>query len=295
MTPFAHLVSGYWVYKIASDAFSVESLLLLSLSMAGALAPDVDGLLGKQMKKRVILPSKTMHKIGSINKVVCPNFVMGTTAGLVKQNNEDSIGCSINKDFIRICIADGHWGNDASRLIVNHWLKNKVMFPNSSIQALRETKIIENKLFNIFGKFRMDPDKDFTPEASFIAIEIIRDKISIVNYGDCRLLIANNGITKFNLEGNSTWLGAFSHLNLRKRLSVNQGTKFLKMKCGKDDFLFLFTDGVDQCVYEKDTISFDYISRLSRNIDLSKIFDVLIGEVFANGAQDNASLGIFRF
>lgn len=220
---------------------------------------------------------------------------MGTTAGLVKQNNEDHIGCSINKDFIRICIADGHWGDDASRLIVNHWLKDKVIFPKSSIQAVRETKIIENKLFNIFGKFRMDPDNDFTPEASFIAVEIIGDKLSIVSYGDCRLLIANNGITKFHLEGNSTWLGAFSHLHLRKRLSVNQVTKFLQIQCGKDDFVFLFTDGVDQCVYEKDTISFDFISSQSKNIDLSKTFDKLISEVFANGAQDNASLGIFRF
>lgn len=247
------------------------------------------------MKKRVFLPSRTMNKIGSINKVVCPNFVMGTTAGLVKQNNEDSIGCFINKDFIRICIADGHWGDDASRLIVNHWLKNKVIFPNSLIAATRETKTIENKLFNIFGKPRMDPNKDFTPEASFIAIEIIGDKLSIVSYGDCRLLIANNGVNKFHLEGNSTWLGTFSHLHLRKRLSVNQATIFFKMQCGKDDILFIFTDGVDQCIYEKNTISFDFISSQSKKIDLAVTFDKLISEVFTNGAQDNASLGIFRF
>lgn len=50
MTPFAHLASGYWVYKIAADASRVDSPLLLSLSMAGVLVPDIDGLFGKQMK-----------------------------------------------------------------------------------------------------------------------------------------------------------------------------------------------------------------------------------------------------
>lgn len=50
MTSFAHLSSGYWVYKIASNAPGVETSLLLSLSMAGALAPDIDGLFGKKMR-----------------------------------------------------------------------------------------------------------------------------------------------------------------------------------------------------------------------------------------------------
>jgi len=248
------------------------------------------------MNKTIFLPSQLKTNLGSIAKVVCcPNFVMGTTTGLVKQNNEDSIGCHIKKNFVRICIADGHWGNDAAKLITNHWLKNKGIFPNCSTEAIRETKIIENKLFKIFGKSRMDPNKDFTPEASFIAIEIIRNKISIVSYGDCRLLIANNGVTKFHLKSKSTWLGVFSRLQLRKRLSIDQAINFRQMQLVRGDFIFLFTDGVDQCIYEKDTISFDYISEQSSNTNLLNIFDKIVGEVFAHGAQDNASLAIFKF
>ena len=141
----------------------------------------------------------------------------------------------------------------------------------------------------------MDPNKDFTPEASFIAIEIIRNKISIVSYGDCRLLIANNGVTKFHLKSKSTWLGVFSRLQLRKRLSIDQAINFRQMQLVRGDFIFLFTDGVDQCIYEKDTISFDYISEQSSNTNLLNIFDKIVGEVFAHGAQDNASLAIFKF
>lgn len=248
------------------------------------------------MNKRIILPSQIKQQTASVNKVTCSsNLVIGTTVGLVKQHNEDSVGCVFNKGFIKICIADGHWGIKTSRLIVNHWLKSKISFPNTSVEAIRETKRIENKLFKIFGKSRMDPSRDFTPEASFIAIQIIKDRLSIVGYGDCRLLIANNGALKFNAEVNDTWLGAFSHLQLRKRLSVDQATKFKKIQMIKGDSVFLFTDGIDQCVYEKNTISFDFISGQSKLNDLSKIFDKLIEEVFANGAQDNASLAIFRF
>lgn len=248
------------------------------------------------MNKKIILPSQTKQQTALVNKVMfSPNLVIGTTIGLVKQHNEDTVGCVLNKDLIRICIVDGHWGSETGRFIVKHWLKSEVAFPNSSTEAIRETKRIEKELFRMFGKTQMDPNKDFTPEASFIAVEIIKKRISIVNYGDCRLLVVNNGTMKFNLEVSDTWLGAFSHLQLRKRLPVDRATKFKKTQLIKGDFVFLFTDGIDQCVYEKNTISFDFISSQSKLNDLSKIFDKLIGEVFANGAQDNASLVIFRF
>ena len=51
MTPFAHVASGYWVYKITAVSTPlIESSFLLGLSVVGALAPDVDGLFGKQMR-----------------------------------------------------------------------------------------------------------------------------------------------------------------------------------------------------------------------------------------------------
>ncbi len=50
MTPFAHLASGYWVYKIATITPGTGSPILLGLSLAGAMTSDIDGLFGKQMR-----------------------------------------------------------------------------------------------------------------------------------------------------------------------------------------------------------------------------------------------------
>lgn len=247
------------------------------------------------MKKIVILPTKGTRKLSSIKKVVFSHFMMGTTTGLVKQTNEDAIGCLVGENSTRVCIADGHWGSQASRLIVEYWIERVNVFPKTLKQAIKETEKIEKKLFNLFGRPQMDPDKDFTPEAAFTAIEIAENKLSVASYGDCRLLVANNGITRFNLPCTTTWLGAFSHLSLRQRLPVSEATRFEKMNLGKGDFAMLFTDGVDQCVYEKDTISFESISKQSSNGKVANIFNELMKAVFAHGAQDNASLGIFKF
>ncbi len=50
MTILAHIASGYSVYKIATNTVGIESSLLLHLAIVGALAPDVDGFFGRQMK-----------------------------------------------------------------------------------------------------------------------------------------------------------------------------------------------------------------------------------------------------
>lgn len=248
------------------------------------------------MKNTTVLPSTLGSEIKRIEKNnISSNFIFGTTQGLVKQTNEDCIGCRVGKDQMLVCIADGHWGSETSQLIVRHWLKRKALFPNSLKNAINKTKILENKISKIFGKPQMDPENDFTPEASFVAIKICGDILSVVAYGDCRMLVANKGNIKFCLKITNTWLGAFSHLSLRKRLSIKNAIRFKKIKVVKGDFIFLFTDGVDQCIYEKDTISFDFIAGLSKLTDLNKVFDKLMEEVFTNGAQDNASLAILRY
>ena len=50
MLPFAHLSSGYLVYASVAHTVALDSLPLLSASLAGAMAPDIDGLFGAQMK-----------------------------------------------------------------------------------------------------------------------------------------------------------------------------------------------------------------------------------------------------
>jgi len=62
----------------------------------------------------------------------------------------------------------------------------------------------------------------------------------------------------------------------------------------ENDCIFLFTDGIDQCIYEKDTISFEKIAMLSKT-NVKDIFDELFKEVFDYGAEDNASLAVFKY
>ena len=50
MLPFAHLASGYLVYASVAHSVEVNSTPLLSAALAGALAPDIDGLFGAQIK-----------------------------------------------------------------------------------------------------------------------------------------------------------------------------------------------------------------------------------------------------
>ncbi len=247
------------------------------------------------MKKTIYLPSKTKNKLDTVERIVISDYlIIGSTTGLKKKNNEDSIGCFTNKGIIRICIADGHWGEKASRLITRHWLNSELEFPSNSFESKQETKKTENKLYKKFGKPAMNGNKDFTPEASFVAVEISNGNISIVSYGDSRLLIANNGKLKFKQKCSNTWLGAFSHLGLRKRISVEKATFFRRNKLAENDCVFLFTDGIDQCVYEKDTISFEKIAMLSKT-NIKDTFDELFKEVFDYGAEDNASLAVFKY
>jgi len=244
--------------------------------------------------KKVIVP--TITKKGFIEKVrILPNLILGATIGLVKSINEDSVGCLRDGNSIRICIADGHWGKKAAEMIVDHWVRKGRVFPNGRAEAISEVQKIEQKLFKLFGKNNMDPNSDFTSEASFIVMQFVGESLKVISYGDCRLLIAKEGTVKTKLTTKETWLGAFSHLGLRKRLSVKNAIKFKKIKVIKGDFIFLFTDGVDQCVYEKDTISFNFIAGLSKLTDINKVFDKLMEEVFTNGAQDNASVAILRY
>ncbi len=246
--------------------------------------------------KKIIIPTVAVARKGVIEKIkISENLVLGTTIGLVKNTNEDSVGYFLKDNTIRLCIADGHWGKEAAEIIVNHWLGENLEFPANKKDAIIEVQRVEEKLFRSFGKNKMDPDSDFTPEASFVAIQLVNNLLGVISYGDCRMLIAKAGKIKTKLTTKATWLGAFSRLGLRGRLPVERAIEFRRIRMTKGDFLFLFTDGVDQCVYEKDTISFNFIANLSRLTNLDEVFDKLMREIFAHGAQDNASLAILKF
>ena len=53
--------------------------------------------------------------------LVSGNFIMASAIGLKKEINEDVVGYYINNEATRICISDGHWGEEASSIIAKHY------------------------------------------------------------------------------------------------------------------------------------------------------------------------------
>ena len=247
----------------------------------------------------MIIPTHT-RKIGSeVEKILLKNkLVLGTSLGLVKKTNEDQIGYTIPKNkpnTVRICVADGHWGSTASKKIIKFWLNENLNFPINRESAITTTQHIEKKLFKSFGKENMNEQTDLTPEGAFTVCEINKlNQLTVVSYGDCRLLIANKQRIKYQLLTQSTWLGAFSSLGLRNRIPVEKALVFETYQLQLEDYLLLFTDGVDECVYNKPTIKPEQLAQLTKKVEPETIFDSIFKQVFLYGAEDNVSLGIFK-
>lgn len=243
--------------------------------------------------------TKTKKTTSTVEKTIFKDkLIFGTTSGLVKKTNEDRAGYINPKNepsSFRICLTDGHWGEEASEEIINFWLNQNLVFPKSRENAIATTKQIEKKLLELFGEKDMNAQTDFTPEAAFIVCEISKsDQLTIISYGDCRLLITNKQKIRYNLPIRSTWLGAFSGLGLRNRLSVENALIFERQQIQLEDYVFLFTDGIDECVYNTPTIPLHMIAKLTKKLELETIFNSIIEQVFVHGAEDNASLVIFK-
>ena len=237
----------------------------------------------------IILPSIATKEIF---KQTLGGGVFGTTAGLVKATNEDRLGYLNTADGLRVCIADGHWGDGAADMIVKYWLSESTQFPLTSEKAVKATQAIEKQLDTHFGTSDMDADVDKTPEAAFIAAELTGNTLQIVSYGDCRLLVARQGKIYYQLPTKATWLGAFSHRGMRDRQPIKDALSFTSLSLLPGDVVMLFTDGIDECVYEVPTISFDTIAEYGSTNPPSEAFDKIMNKVFAVGAQDNASLAV---
>ena len=244
--------------------------------------------------ERIILPT-TDEPEAQVNKVIVDDrLVIGTITGLVKKNNEDRIGYLAHDDITRVCIADGHWGAEVAQIITKHWLEPSLDFPVSKKTAILKTGSVENEIYKAFGRLVMNPDKDFTPEASFVAVQISQKVISMASYGDCRLLIVQSGKITYEQPTTSTWLGVFSHSGLRGRLSVEEATIYKELPLENGSSVLIFTDGVDECIYEKPTISLDTLANLANQDSPEAVFNSILDEVFAYGAEDNASLAIVK-
>lgn len=244
--------------------------------------------------RRLIVPAINKPR-ARVNKVALGDWlVIGTTAGLVKKNNEDRVGYLVSGSLTRICVADGHWGEEAAQIIAEHWLKPSLNFPVSKRTAVLETKSVENKIYKTFRRPVMDSEKDFTPEASFVAIQISQNDVSIVSYGDCRILATKDGKIVYEQPTTPTWLGVFSHSGIRDRLSVEKATIYKDLPLENGSAILIYTDGIDECIYEKPSISDNTLAGITNQDGSEAVFDSILREVFTFGAEDNASLAVVK-
>lgn len=223
------------------------------------------------------------------------NIALATSKGLVKTTNEDAIGIHVFRRKTRICICDGHWGAKAA-ILAKSGILNTKSFPTNNFKAINLVENIQSRLFKKFGQAKMDPEKDFTPETSLLAMEINSSlELNIFSYGDCRAMITRNGKIRYKHKMHKTWLGVFSFLKLRNRSSAKKATVFKHLVCKPNDQILLFTDGVDECKYEHLTISSLWLAKQSfENSNLETIVNKIFNKIEKLGAEDNASIAIIK-
>jgi len=238
-----------------------------------------------------MLPNMLHNEIaGQINGD--DNVVYISLPGLVKPTNEDRLEYWTQDHGMSACIADGHWGDEAAQHAVSFWKDAGI--PDSKEMAIQKTSELERELYTSFGKPVMDQEIDLTPETAFVGINISEDRLDIASYGDCRLLVVNGAAIKYSLEQKSTWLGAFSHLGLRSRMAVKDGLVYERLPLDKEDYVIMFTDGLDECIYERPTISHEEIAESFRLVQPKKILEDLVSLAFSYGAEDNISALIYK-
>ena len=89
-------------------------------------------------------------------------------------------------------------------------------FSKNKNEAVRLTEHLQKKLFEKFGQQKMDETKDFTPETSFLVLEVSEGNIKLLSYGDCRLLVCRKGKLSMNWEQNRRGWGRFHILDFEK-------------------------------------------------------------------------------
>jgi serine/threonine protein phosphatase PrpC len=109
------------------------------------------------------------------------------------------------------------------------------------------------------------------------------------------MMVARAGKRLYCLPTKQTWLGAFSHLGVRQRIPALRATAFHTRELDPGDVVYVYSDGVDECVYEKATLSLAMLAQLSEDTSAPELFGNIMDVIAARGAEDNASLAIVRF
>jgi serine/threonine protein phosphatase PrpC len=242
----------------------------------------------------ILNPQQSSNTITQF-ELTSPPLIAGTTSGLKKNTNEDSVAIVTSGESTRIFLADGHWG-DAAAITHSQRAEQLVSFPKNKEEAFEFVTMLQNELYKRFYFEGIDENTDFTPETSLLGVEYqpSAKRLSLYNYGDCRLLIIRERQVFYQLPTQPTWLGVFSKLGLRQRQAVNRALLYDQIQLLSGDTVLIFSDGIDECIYQQPTISNQTLIEL---ITLSKspsdALGTIMEKVFRYGAEDNASLVIF--
>jgi serine/threonine protein phosphatase PrpC len=148
-----------------------------------------------------------------------------SVTGLRKVSNEDILDCwSTQEQSVRICLCDGHWGNDAAVLARDYFFRSSV-FPQNRHEAIESLSFLEGEIDRVCGVPGLDGVHDTTPETSVLLLDISPQKVSIISYGDCRCFVLRKD-EHISTPMTATWLGSFSRRGLRHRLPVEQAAYF---------------------------------------------------------------------
>ena len=215
--------------------------------------------------------------------------VIATRIGLVKAVNEDAIGFRIDDSgCVRMSIADGHWGQEAAKHCVEYWLNSPT--DNDSLESMEE---LQDGIAKRFAVPVPDAETTRTPEASTLTITVHPDRrMDVVGYGDCRLSVVRDERILYRYDTVATWLGLFSSIGLRDRIPARSGTYAGSVQLAQGDVVLLYTDGVDECIYEKPTLDVESFAKASATA--VQIHDKVMNAVFRHGAEDNATLAVYR-
>lgn len=217
-----------------------------------------------------------------------------TTTWLKKIINEDRIKVIKGEGFLRWCLCDGHWGSEAAERVLTEILSPSFIFPKSREEALFKIKVIEESLFLSYGSYKLNGVDDTTPETAFVAFELSGSTIRIFSYWDCRLFLLGK-MSSFHLPTISSWIGSFSYLWLRSRIPVTEWVFFTEIKVNDGDIILFFSDGVDECIYEKTTLTFPEICNIVTSHDSHReSITTLMSQIYHYWAEDNASIWVLR-
>lgn len=206
------------------------------------------------------------------------NLTVLSTPGLVKPENEDVLAVNTVGHETQICLCDGHWGKTAADLACSTLISH---FPTSRLRALRLLRQIERRLFT-------SSSGNQPPETSVLSVKVDTSsrRLTYMGYGDCRLLVARSDRIIFSLPPVATWLGALSYRSQRGRLPVKTALIYGSIALKEHDTVLLFTDGIDECIYNQPTIPHSWLVKHTASQILKR--------VLSHGAEDNASLIILK-